>query len=332
MTKTTLLGAAMLSLTFALPVAAETAGHGEPAADHGAAPVADHGAAATDHGAADDHAAPGGDHGVTADTGHGAAGLGNLGQVVATVNGKEITVGHMMVAKAGLPEQYQMIPDDQLWDGLLEQLIQQEVLAQSGDAHETALVRLSMDNEQRSLMAAVAITSVARRAVNEAKVLEIYQRDFVDVDKGKEYNASHILLDTEAEAQAVLEDVKNGADFAATAREKSTGPSGPNGGSLGWFGDGMMVEPFQKAVEGMNPGDVVGPVQTQFGWHVIKLNNTRSAEAPLLADVRNDIEQTVQQEAVEKHIDALMAQNQITRTPQTEVDPSILSRTDLLEE
>lgn len=255
-----------------------------------------------------------------------------LDQVVATVGGTEITVGHMMVAKASLPEQYQMIPDDQLWDGLLEQLIQQEVLAQSKDAEETALVKLSMTNERRSLMAAVAITSVAKRAISEERIQEIYMRDYVNVDQGKEYDASHILLETEEEAAAVLAEVKGGADFAQTAREKSTGPSGPNGGALGWFSAGMMVEPFQMAVESLNPGDVTGPVETQFGWHVIKLNNTRSKEAPALDAVRAEIEQILQQEAVEKYIDTLMQVATISRAPQTSVEPSVLSRTDLLEE
>lgn len=306
---------------------AADAGHDAPAGDHAADAPADagHGAADTGHGAADTG------HGA-ADTGYAAPeGAADLNQVVATVNGTAITVGHMMVAKAALPQQYQTIPDDQLWDGLLEQLVQQEVLAQSPDAHETPLVGLSMDNEKRSLLAAVAITDVARRAVTEAKVLEIYQRDYVDADRGKEYNASHILLDSEHEAQLVLDEVKGGADFATVARDKSTGPSGPNGGELGWFGEGMMVEPFQNAVEAMQPGDIVGPVQTQFGWHVIKLNDTRNAQAPLLDAVRPEIAQKVQQEAVEAHIDGLMRQNQITRTAQDAIDPSVLSRTDLLE-
>ncbi|MBP0482486.1 peptidylprolyl isomerase [Sagittula salina] len=312
MPKTTLMsGVAALSLLLALPVTAETA-------DHGTAPAADHGAEA-------EHAATG-----AVETGGNLA--VDLGQVVASVNGKPITLGHMIVAKAALPQQYQTIPDSQLWDGLLEQLIQQELLAQSPDAHQTKLVDLSMANERRSLLAAVALTEVAKRSVNEAKVLEIYQRDFIDVEQGKEFNASHILLDTEEEAKTVLAEVKDGADFATAARDKSTGPSGPNGGELGWFGAGMMVEPFQNAVEAMSPGDVVGPVQTQFGWHIIKLNQVRSAEAPLLDDVRGDIVKQIQQEVIEEHIDALTRQADVTRAAQDAVDPSALSRTDLFEE
>lgn len=258
-------------------------------------------------------------------------GVVDLDRVVATVGESEITVGHMIVAKASLPQQYQSIPDDQLWDGLLEQLIQQEALAQSEDAETTSLVQLSMSNERRSLLAAVAVTRVAERAVTEENILAAYRRDYIDAEQGKEYSAAHILLETKEEAEAVLAEVKSGADFAATAREKSTGPSGPNGGDLGWFSAGTMVQPFQVAVESLSPGEVTGPVQTQFGWHVIKLNDTRVLSAPDLEEVREQITQSIQQQAVEGHIDELMKRAEVSRSPQGAIDPSLLSNTDLLE-
>ncbi|GAA4215405.1 peptidyl-prolyl cis-trans isomerase C [Sagittula marina] len=316
MTKTTRdlrLSAALLAAMLAMPVASWAESHG---GDDDSAMTEDHGTAA---------AAPSPQETAP------VVGKEALDQVVGTVGDTQITVGHMIVAKASLPQQYQSIPDEQLWDSLLEQLIQQEVLAQSGDAKETPLVRLSLENESRSLMAAVAITAVADRAVNDDRITDIYKRDYVDVEQGKEFNASHILLESEEEALAVLEEVKGGAEFAQVAREKSTGPSGPNGGSLGWFSSGMMVEPFQVAVDSMAPGDVTGPIETQFGWHVIKLNDTRSLTAPSLEDVRAEIVQKVQQEAVEKHIDDLMRKTDVSRAPQISVDPSILSQTDLLE-
>ncbi len=316
------LSTALLALTLAMPAAAESAGQGQETTTEGhSMDATGQGSGMMAEGAAAEEpaeeAAP-----FTAE---------DLGRVVATVGGTDITVGHMMVAKASLPQQYQQIPDAQLWDGLLQQLIQQEVLSQSKDAEETDLVRLSMENERRSLLAAVAITTVADRAVTEEEVLAIYQRDYVDVEQGKEYNASHILLETKEAAEEVLAEVKGGADFATVAREKSTGPSGPNGGSLGWFGAGMMVEPFQVAVESLAPGDVTGPVETQFGWHVIKLNETRTQEAPELETVRAESGQQIQQDKVEEHIDSLMRQMDVTRMPQGTVDPSILSETQLLE-
>ncbi|MFZ7092407.1 peptidylprolyl isomerase [Primorskyibacter sp. 2E233] len=252
--------------------------------------------------------------------------------VVATVGNTEITLGHMILVRSGLPEQYQQLPADVLWDGILDQLVQQEAMAQDDLAKETRRVRLAMDNERRSLMAAEAITVVAKQAVTEDAIKAAYESQYVNGEKGQEYNASHILVEIEEEAAAILAEVKGGADFAETAKQKSTGPSGPNGGELGWFSAGMMVEPFQKAVESLSPGDVTGPVQTQFGWHVIKLNDSRAKEAPELDAVREQIVGTLQQEAVSGYIDSLVADANVTKKDKSEFDPSILTNTDLLED
>ena len=119
---------------------------------------------------------------------------------------------------------------------------------------------------------------------------------------------------------------------AELAREKSTGPSGPNGGELGWFSAGMMVEPFQDAVETLEVGAVSEPVQTQFGWHVIKLNESRAKEAPALDEVRGEIEMSLQQQAVEKYIDETLASAEVTRMDKSEADVSALSNMQLLED
>jgi len=150
-------------------------------------------------------------------------------------------------------------------------------------------------------------------------------------DVSVEFNASHILVETEEEAQALIEALDGGADFAELAQEKSTGPSGPNGGQLGWFGPGMMVPEFENAVAGMEPGEVSAPVQTQFGWHVIKLNETRDQDIPELDEVRAELEAMVRNAAVEAEVDRLTGEADISRT-EVEVDPALIRQTDLLEE
>ena len=252
--------------------------------------------------------------------------------VVATVNGTEITLGNMLAVRATLPQQYQQLPNDALWEGILDQIIQQEALAQSKEAEETRRVRVSLENERRSLLAAEAITKIAERATTEDAIQAAYDAQYANAEMGREFNASHILLETEEEANEVLAEVKGGADFAETARNRSTGPSGPNGGALGWFSAGMMVQPFQTAVEALNVGDVTGPVQTQFGWHVIKLNETRVKEAPALEEVRGELVQKVQQDAVQAHIQSLVSKAEVTRTGMAEIDTDSLSQIELLEE
>lgn len=256
----------------------------------------------------------------------------DLDSVVATVNGQDITLGHMLVIRAQLPEQYQQLGDEVLWDGILDQIVQQTVLAQDDRAEETKRVTLSLDNERRSLLAAEVVQSIANDAVSDDAVQAAYDAEYATAELGKEFNASHILVETEEEAQALIEELNGGADFAELAKTKSTGPSGPNGGELGWFGPGMMVEPFQAAVEQMSVGDISAPVQTQFGWHVIKLNDERNKEAPQLEEVRADIELKLQQEAVQNYIDEKLGAAEVTRTDKADIDTSVLSNMQLLEE
>jgi peptidyl-prolyl cis-trans isomerase C len=255
-----------------------------------------------------------------------------LDRVVATVNGTEITLGHMLMARASLPEQYQQLPDAALWDGIVEQLVQQEALAQTPQAEETKRMQLALDNERRSLLAAEAVAAIAKSAVTDEAVQAAYDAEYQSGEQGREYNASHILVETEEAATAIVAELTAGADFEETAKEKSTGPTGPNGGSLGWFSAGMMVEPFQKAVEALQAGEISGPVKTQFGWHVIKLNESRIKEAPTLEQVRAQLEAQLQQDAVQTRIDELVRTGQITRVTASEIDPSILSNIDLLEQ
>ena len=252
--------------------------------------------------------------------------------VVATVNGTEITLGHMLMVRASLPEQYQQLPDDVLWDGIMDQIVQQTVLSQQDSGEETRRIRLAMENERRALMASQVIEGLVDDAVTDAAVQEIYEQTYLQADQAEEFNASHILVATEEEAAAIVEELNGGADFAEVARAKSTGPSGPNGGELGWFGAGMMVPEFQAAVEGLEVGAISGPVQTQFGWHVITLNEKRAKEAPALDAVRGEIETQLSQQVVSQKIDELTNAAEITRTAKEEVDTSILSNIGLLED
>ena len=142
--------------------------------------------------------------------------------------------------------------------------------------------------------------------------------------------ARHILVETEEEAKALKAELDGGADFAALAKDKSTGPSGPNGGDLGWFGLGMMVKPFEDAVLALEPGQVSDPIQTQFGWHVIKLNETRMAEIPSLDDSRAELEGDLRSKAVEARVVSLTDNATIEKMVEG-IDKSVLRNTALLD-
>ncbi len=251
--------------------------------------------------------------------------------VVATVNGTEITVGHMILARATIPEQYQQLPDDVLFEGILKQLVQQTLLAGDFSGDLPKRIALSLENEERSLIAGERVEALLSEALTNEALQEAYTLRFADAVPAQEYNAAHILVETEEEALAIKADLEGGANFATTAKEKSTGPSGPNGGSLGWFGQGAMVPSFEEAVVGLDVGAVSAPVQTKFGWHLIILNETRNGSAPTLDKVRSELEEEIRQAAMAAVIDALTEKAEIDQTGAEGIDPSILSDLSIVE-
>lgn len=251
--------------------------------------------------------------------------------VVATVGGVDITAGHLHALRAQLPPQYQALPDNQLYAGLLEQLVQQQALAQEMGEPSPSVQRI-LDNEIRALFASVIISRVSEAAVTEEKLREAYDTQFANSDPAPEFNASHILVDSQEAADDIKRLLDEGADFAELAQARSTGPSGPNGGELGWFGPGMMVAPFEEAVAGLVAGEVSDPVQTQFGWHVIKLNDSRLQAPPSFEEVAGELAGELQTEAVQAYIDEALVGLEIEQKELDEIDPSFLSNPGLFEE
>ena len=255
----------------------------------------------------------------------------DAGTVLASVGGTDITLGHVIAMLTVLPPEYQGLPDNVLLDGLLEQLVQQEVLAAVAENDIGLVERLGLENERRAFLAATLIDRIGTAAISEAELQAEYDAQFGAVGPVTEYNASHILLETEADAQAVIADLIEGADFAELARERSTGPSGPNGGNLGWFTAGMMVPTFEQAVFALGVGEVSAPVETQFGWHVIVLNETRDQAPPSLDEVRAELEDGLRRARVTARMEELTAAADIVR-PEIQIDPAVIRDLDLLAE
>lgn len=252
--------------------------------------------------------------------------------VLARVNERDITLGHLIAIMERLPEQYQTLEDDVLFPGILDQLIDQAMISDTlstSPETDTARVRTIMQNERLALISKTAIDEIIAEGADEAELQKAYDAQYGSVEPTSEFNASHILVETAEEAQAVIASVNDGADFAEVAKEKSTGPSGPNGGELGWFGAGVMVPEFEQAVIGMEVGAVSEPVQTQFGWHVIKLNETRDVPPPSLDDVREELSQPLIEAKIKAHIDGIRAKAAIEKF-EVDVPVSAIRESDLL--
>ena len=250
--------------------------------------------------------------------------------VVATVGDTEITMGEIIIARTQLPQQYAQFPVDVLFDGLVDQLIQQQLLAdEAGEASNR--VEYTLNNERRALMAAGVITAIAERSVTEADVQAAYDERFADAVEIPEFNAAHLLVETQEEADAAKTRIDEGAAFADVARDVSTGPTGPNGGNLGWFAPGAMVPEFEQAVAALEVGGVTEPFETQFGWHVATLLETRVQPRPTIDDLRPQIAQELQEAAITARLDELAAAQTVTKPEPGQFDPALIDAINLLD-
>jgi len=254
--------------------------------------------------------------------------------VLAKVNDREITVGHMVALMERLPEQYQTLPDEQLYSGILDQLIDQALIADSispSSETDTKRVQLILENERLALLSKSAIDALIADGADPVLLEQSYAQQYGNIEPKTEYNASHILVETAEDAQDVLQMINDGGEFADVAKEKSTGPSGPNGGELGWFGDGVMVPEFQAAVLEMEAGAVSEPVQTQFGWHVIKLNETREVPPPTLDEVSEELSQAIIQDQIEAAIADIRSRTTIERF-ELDIPQSVIREGELIDQ
>lgn len=250
--------------------------------------------------------------------------------VVATVGDTEITLGEIIIARTQLPQQYAQLPVELLFTGLVDQLIQQQLLADVSEG-ASAQIEYTLKNERRALIAADVITEIANTSVTEDDVLALYDERFTNADDVPEFNAAHLLVETEEEAKAAKARIDEGAAFADVAREVSTGPTGPNGGNLGWFGAGAMVPEFEQAVAALDVGGVTEPFETQFGWHVATLLETRVQPLPSIDQVRSQLAQELQELAITARIEELAEMQTVTRPEEGQFDPALIDAIELLE-
>jgi len=230
--------------------------------------------------------------------------------VVATVNGENITVGDIVALRTELPPQYQSIPDRQLYDGLINQMINQILLSQAATRagmEEQPAVKRGLEMQRMSYLAELYARERIDAALTRDAVETEYARRYAEEEPKLEYNASHILVPEEDAAKEIAELARGDVDFAELAKERSTGPSGPNGGNLGWFGDGQMVPAFEAGVKALEAGGVSDPIQTQFGWHVIKLNETREKAPPALSEIYQELAGDMARQITDAMVQALRA-------------------------
>ncbi len=229
------------------------------------------------------------------------------GKVLATVNGTPITQDVLDVyTKTRKPQGGG--EDANAPATVLNELIALELMRQEGEKNDVIsqpLVIALLDQQRRSTLAGAAISDfIKAHETSDEEAQEVYNEKMGQA--GKEYNARHILLKSQDEAVDVIVSLDKGADFSELAMEKSTGPSGKSGGKLGWFAPGQMVKPFSDAAAALETGSYTKePVETQFGWHVIILDDVRDLTPPPFDDVKARLKLLIANQKLQAHINEI---------------------------
>lgn len=167
-------------------------------------------------------------------------------------------------------------------------------------------VKAQLELQRRGLLAQVAANDFLQRNQATDEDIQAEYVSQIEMAPEQQYKARHILVESQGTANDLIRKLDEGANFEELAKAESTGPSGPNGGDLGWFSSNQMVKPFSDAVAALEDGTYTkAPVQTQFGWHVILREDSRDAEPPTLESVRDVIKQRVEQRRLQQYLEQL---------------------------
>jgi len=229
--------------------------------------------------------------------------------VVAKVNGQEIKRSDVSVAIQNLPTQYQSMPFEALFQPVLNRLIEGHLLA---GAAEKAKVGDEPDVKRRVAFARdrilqdVYLNREVEKGLTDAKLRAFYDKQVKEQPPAEEVRARHILVKTEDEAKAALAEITKGADFAEVAKKRSTDGSAAQGGDLGYFTADQMVPEFSKAAFELKKGEVSkAPVKSQFGFHLIKVEDKRTQKMPTFEESKDELRSALAQEVAQGVVDVL---------------------------
>lgn len=256
--------------------------------------------------------------------------LADDAEVLARVNGRDITVGEVNLAKEAFSEQLGQVPAAGQQRILVDVLIDMHVLADAADKAglgSTDLFERRMAFLRNQALRNAFVEEKVQAAITDEELQARYQKDVAGYQAPEEVHARHILVKTDEEAKAIITELDAGGDFAAIAAEKSLDGSKANGGDLGFFTKGQMVPEFEAAAFDLEAGSYNKvPVKTQFGFHVIKVEEKRTQPVPTFEEVKEQVRQVVTRETFGTVMEQIKAEAQIERfdeedVPQTDVVP-----------
>jgi peptidyl-prolyl cis-trans isomerase C len=237
--------------------------------------------------------------------------------VVAKVNGKEIRQSDLAAAEEDLGQGAAQLPPDAKREYLISYLTDAVLVAKAAEDSKVGddpEFKRKLDAARNKILMEVYLTREAKKAATDAEMRKVYEEAIKQVASEEEVSARHILVETEDEAKKILADLKKGGDFAAIAKEKSKDPgSKDNGGDLGFFTKDQMVPEFAEVAYKLDKGQLSDPVKTQFGWHIIKVDDKRKKPAPTFEQVKDQVETFVVRKAQAELITKLRADAKVEK-------------------
>ena len=213
--------------------------------------------------------------------------------VIARVNGAEIHMSDAIAFHQNLPRQFREMPFSTVFPAVVERLIDLKLVAEAARADNLAddpEVKRRIAQVQEAVLREVYLARAVAARIDDATLRQRYDAMVAAMPRKEEVKARHILVKTEAEAKAIIAEIAGGADFATVAKERSKGPSASGGGDLGYFTKDSMVPAFADAAFALQPGEVSPkPVKTQFGWHVIEVEDRRQTPPPTFEEMRGKL-------------------------------------------
>ena len=243
-------------------------------------------------------------------TGDPAAGTLPPGNpIVARVDGVELHLSDVEAAQQNLPPQAQKLPLEQIYPMLLDRLVDGALITEAGRKEHLDQgpdVQSRLKRYEDRLIQEAYLNRAIKQAETEDRLKARYQDLLKEKAGHEEVHARHILLATEEEAKSVIAQLDKGADFAALAKQYSTDPNAQSGGDLGYFGHDDMVAEFADAAFALPAGQYTKtPVKTEFGWHVIKVEDRRLSKPPSFEEARDELSQDLARDIIEAKLQAL---------------------------
>jgi peptidyl-prolyl cis-trans isomerase C len=249
----------------------------------------------------------------------------NADQIVARVNGTDIKSSDVAIAEEDIGATLQHIPPESRREYLTRYLTDMTLVAKAAEGRKLAD---SDEFKQRiayyrsKILMDLLLQSDAKAAVSDAAMHQLYDEASKQMKGQQEVRARHILVKTEDEAKAIIAELKNGADSAELAKQKSTDPGASEGGDLGYFPKDEMVPEFADAAFKLEKGQISEPVHTRFGWHVIKVEDKRERQVPSFDQVKDQLATHLVRKAQAELITKLRADAKIERLEQPVAQPA----------